>query len=94
MRRWKRRYEKRSYDGLFDRRRQQPSPKRVPLERVRPVLTLYREWYFDLKVLHFHEKLAAEHGITLSYTWVKTALRTARLLAKDTQHSSHRKAGP
>lgn len=30
MRRWKRRYEQRGYDGLFDRRRQQPSPKRVP----------------------------------------------------------------
>ena len=29
MRRWKIRYEKYGYDGLFDRRRQRPSPKRV-----------------------------------------------------------------
>jgi len=94
MRRWKRRYEKQGYDGLFDRRQQQPSPKRVPLERVRQVLTLYRERYFDLNVLHFHEKLAAEHGITLSYTWVKTALQTAGLVAKDTRRSPHRKARP
>ncbi len=52
MRRWKQRYDRWGYDGLFDRRRcegvrsptdQQPSPKRVPLEVVRQVLTLYRE---------------------------------------------------
>src|SRR5512135_3024983 len=54
MRRWKQRYEKRGYDGLFDRRRKKPSPKQVPLEKVRHVLTLYRERYFDLNVSHFH----------------------------------------
>ena len=46
MRRWKGRYEKWGYDGLFDRRRQQPSPKCVPLEVVQQVLTLYRERSF------------------------------------------------
>jgi transposase len=94
MRRWKRRYERGGYDGLFDRRRQQPSPKRVALEVVQEVLTLYRERYFDLNVLHFHEKLGAEHRITLSYTWVKAALQTAGLVAKDARRSPHRKARP
>ena len=71
MRRWRERYEEHGYDGLFDRRRGQPSPKRVALARVEQVLGLYRERYFDLNVRHFHEKLVAEHGIELSYTWVK-----------------------
>ena len=93
MRRWKRRYEQRGYDGLFDRRRQQPSPKRVPLEVLRQVLTLYRDRYYDLNVLHFYEKLPA-HGISLSYTWVKNVLQTAGLIAKDTRRSPHRKARP
>jgi transposase len=31
MRRWRERYEEFGYDGLFDRRRRQPSPKRVSL---------------------------------------------------------------
>ncbi len=53
MRQWKRLYEKWGYDGLFDRRRQKPSPKRVPLELVEEVLRLYREQYFDLNVWHF-----------------------------------------
>jgi len=94
MRRWKRRYERCGYDGLFDRRRQQPSPKRVPLAVVQQVLTLYRERYFDCNVLHFHEKLQTLHGIPLSYTWVKTALQTAGLVAKEARRSPHRKARP
>jgi transposase len=94
MRRWKRRYDQRGYDGLFDRRRQRPSPKRVPLEVVRQVLTLYRERYFDCNVLHFHEKLQTLHGIPLSYTWVKTALQTAGLVAKEARRGTHRKARP
>src|SRR3990167_7472551 len=94
MRRWKRRYERGGYDGLFDRRRQQPSPKRVPLEVVRQVLTLYRERYFDCHVLHFHEKLQAVHGFGLSYTWVKAALQTAGLVAREPRRGTHRKARP
>lgn len=34
MRRWKRRYEILGYDGLYDRRRQGPSPRRVPMEQA------------------------------------------------------------
>jgi transposase len=94
MRRWKRRYEQWGYDGLFDRRRQRPSPQRVPLETVRQVLTLYRERYGDCNVLHFHEKLQRDHGIPLSYTWVKTALQTAGLVAKTARRGPHRKARP
>lgn len=94
MRRWKVRYERWGYDGLFDRRRQRPSPKRVALAVVRDVLTLYRERYFDCNVLHFHEKLRGVHGIGLSYSWVKTALQTAGLVAKEARRGTHRKARP
>src|SRR5216683_7966354 len=69
------RYEAFGYDGLFDRRRGTPSPKRVPLAQVEQVLGLYREKYFDLNVRHFHEKLRKEHQVELSYTWVKLALQ-------------------
>ena len=40
MRRWKQRYQEHGYDGLFDRRRGQPSPKRVPLKMAEEVLQL------------------------------------------------------
>lgn len=91
VRRIRERYEAVGYDGLFDRRRGQPSPKRVPLATVEAVLGLYRERYFDLNVRHFHEKLKAEHHIALSYTWVKAALQGAGLVARTRKRGVHRK---
>lgn len=93
MRRWRERYEEFGYDGLFDRRRGQPSPQRVPLATVERVLSLYRGQYFDLNVRHFHEKLA-KHEIDLSYTWVKLALQGAGLVARGRQRGVHRKRRP
>ena len=94
MRRWRRRYEEHGYDGLFDRRTQSPSPKRVPLKTVEKVLRLYREQYFDFNVKHFVEKVHEEHSIDLSYTWIKTALQTAGLVAKRRKRGRHRKRRP
>jgi len=70
MRRWKCRYEHRGYDGLFDRRKRTPSPRRVPLATVEQILHLYREKYYDFNARHFCEKLMVEMptGVTACYT--------------------------
>ena len=91
MRRWYERYREFGYDGLFDRRLRRPSPKRVPVETVEQVLGLYREKYFDLNVQHFTEKLREQHGIGLSYTWIKTALQGAGLVKKARWRGVHRR---
>ena len=94
MRRWYERYREFGYDGLFDRRLRRPSPKRVPVEVVEQVLGLYRDRYFDLNVRHFCEKLQEEHGIGLSYTWVKRALQGAGLVKKGPRRGVHRRRRP
>ena len=94
MRRWRERYEEFGYDGLFDRRRGQPSPKRVPVATVEQILELYRERYFDLNVSHFHEKLQTAHDIQLSYSWVKAALQGAGFVARGRKRGVHRKRRP
>jgi len=91
LRRWRKRWDKYGYDGLFDHRTQRPSPKRVALVDVEKVLTLYREQYFDLNVKHFVEKLHEQHHIQLSYSWVKTALQTAGLVERHRKRGAHRK---
>jgi transposase len=85
------RYRTYGYDGLYDRRKGQPSPRRVPLAVVERILALYREKYFDFSVRHFHEKLWAEHGILVSYSWVKRALQGAGLVAKARKRGVHRR---
>ncbi len=63
MRRWKKRYELYGYDGLYDRRRKMPSPRRISLETATKILTLYREKYFDFNMSHFYDKLKKYHNI-------------------------------
>jgi transposase len=91
LRRWRERHVEEGYDGLLDRRRGRPSRRRIPVATVERVFALYREKYFDLNVQHFHEKLQAEHGIKLSYTWVKQALQGAGLVARGRKRGAHRK---
>jgi transposase len=94
MRRWRERYEEFGFGGLFDRRRGKPSPKKVPLAVIERVLGLYRDQYFDLNLRHFHEKLASQHQITLSYSWVKGVLQGAGLVARGRKRGVHRKRRP
>jgi transposase len=91
MRRWRGRLESGGYSGLVDRRKGQPSDRRVPLATVEEVLRLYRETYFDLNIRHFHEKLAEQHQIELSYTWVQKALQGAGLVARRSKRRKHRR---
>ncbi len=71
LRRWRERYEAQGYDGLFDRRRRQPSPKRVPLKVAEEVLRLYGEKYADLspgnsRYLRAQERQNSRHHRTLA----------------------------
>src|SRR3989338_2719798 len=93
MKRWKQRYQTFGYDGLFDHRMKRPSPKRVPLDEVQKILTLYREIYKGFNITHFHEKLR-EHEIHRGYTFVKNALQTSGLISKEPSRGKHRQKRP
>ena len=91
MQRMRERYQEGGYNGLFDQRRGKRSIHRVPMETAEKVLHLYQETYFDFSVRHFHEKLQEDHGIEMSYSWVKQALQGAGLVAKRRRRGPHRK---
>lgn len=94
MRRWKKRYEEYGYDGLYDRRRKVPSPKKAPLDKAERILKLYREKYFDFNVSHFFDKLRNVHNIKISYNWLRLALQGAGLIEKRARRDKHRKRRP
>lgn len=94
MKRWKQRYETNGYDGVYDRRMQQPSPKRVPMKELQTILELYKKKYHGFNVTHFHEKLQEHHSITRGYTFVKRILQTAGLVEKSKTRGKHRKRRP
>jgi transposase len=97
VRRLRWRYEHYGYDGLFDRRRQRPSPRRAPLAEVQRIVQLYRGRYGPrdghpgFNVRHFHQLARREHAVTLSYSFVKQALQTAGLVPKGRARGRHRR---
>jgi len=91
IRRMRWRFEQYGYDGLYDGRRAKPSPKRAPVAEVERILRLYRERYPGFNGRHFYQVARREHAVTLSYTFVKTLLQRAGLLASGRARGRHRR---
>jgi transposase len=91
VRRWRARYERSGYDGLLDRRRGRPSPRKAPFAEVQRILRLYRERYAGFNGRHFYQIAQRDHRVQLSYTYVKTALQQAGLLPRHRARGRHRR---
>jgi hypothetical protein len=91
LRRVRQRMEQFGYQGLVDRRRGRPSPRRTPVPELERILELYRERYFGFNARHFFQTVRREHGVTLSYTCVKQLLQAARLIQKRRSRGRHRR---
>lgn len=91
FRRYRDRYEESGLEGLRDGRLGKPSAKRVPVQERDRMLALYREAYRGWNVKHFHEQLRGEHKFRWGYTWVKTQLHRAGLVAGSGRRGAHRR---
>ncbi len=91
IRRLRLRLERYGYDGLFDRRRRIPSPRRAPVAEVQRVLALYRDRYAGFNVRHFHQFARRDHGVRFCYAFVKKALQTAGLVPTHAARGRHRR---
>ncbi len=91
LRRWRERYETHGYVGLVDKRRHRPSIRRVAALEVGRLLQLYRERYHGFNVRHFHQIARREHGVTVSYSFLKQTLQAAGLVKKHRARGRHRR---
>jgi transposase len=91
LRRWRARYERDPVLGLLDRRRRRPSHRTAPRAEVQRILQLYRTRYQGFNVRHFYHLARRDHGVTLSYTFVKLALQAAGLVPKARARGRHRR---
>jgi transposase len=91
LRRWRERYEKYGYVGLVDKRRHSPSVRRIAAPEVERLLRLYRERYRGFNVRHFHQVAKREHGVTVSYSFLKQTLQAAGLVKKHRARGRHRR---
>jgi len=91
LRRWRARYQAGGTLALYDRRCRRPSRRKAPVAEVQRLLRLYRETYLRFNVRHFHQLARRDHGVTLSYSFVKLALQEAGLVRKRRARGRHRR---
>ena len=91
FRRYLARYEEFDMQGLIDKRIEQISHRRAPVDEVMKLVALYRGQYEGWNVKHFHGWYRREHQGSRSYTWVKNGLQAAGAVAKLAQRGGHRK---
>lgn len=90
FRRYIDRYEESGVEGLIDRRLEQVSHRRAPVDEVMAVQDSYRRRHLGWSAKHFYAWYRRDGG-TRSYTWVKSRLQEAGLVAKAKGRGKHRK---
>lgn len=90
LRRWRARFEAGGAVALYDRR-QLPSPRKAPALEVQRLLRLYRARFAGWNVRHFYRFARRDHGVTLSYSFVRLALQEAGLVRKGRARGRHRR---
>jgi transposase InsO family protein len=90
FRRYLARYEAEGLEGLIDRRLEQISNRRAPVDEVMALTQQYRSQHTGWNVKHFHSWYRRVGGVR-SYTWVKKRLQEAELVPKAEKRGAHRK---
>jgi hypothetical protein len=91
FRRYVARYDEWDMQGLIDKRIEQVSHQRAPVDEVMKLVALYNGQYEGWNVRHFHSWYRREHQGGRSYTWVKNELQAAGAVAKAPRRGAHRK---
>lgn len=94
FRRYIDRYEEAGLEGLIDRRMNEVSHRRAPVDEVMQLEALYKGRYDGWNVKHFHERYQQAHDGQRGYTWVKSRLQDKGLVNKGKRKGSHRKKRP
>lgn len=84
------RYEDDGIQGLMDKRLAQASHRRAPVDEVMQMTERYRRRHMGWNAKHYFAWYRREGG-KRSYTWVKSRLQEAGLIAKTKGKGRHRK---
>jgi transposase len=90
FRRYLARHEALGLEGLIDRRLEQVSHRRAPVDEVLRMTEHYRRRHEGWSAKHFYAWYRRDGG-SRSYTWVKSRLQEAGLLPRAKARGAHRK---
>lgn len=90
FRRYIDRYHENGIEGLIDKRLEQVSHRRAPVDEVVAVIEKYKRDYEGWNVKHYYGRYRRRGG-SRSYTWVKQRLQEKGLVPKAPGRGKHRK---
>jgi hypothetical protein len=85
------RYQADGLDGLIDRRIEQLSSRRAPVDEAMRVVNLYQSRHDGWNVQHFHAWYRRDGVGTRSYSWVKNVLQAAAVVPRAKARGKHRR---
>ena len=91
MRRIRRAIERHGMSAVMDQRGGRPRRKRVTAQTLREICRLKRGMYADFSMRHFYERLTEQHGIAVSYTYVRQVLQEAGIVEKEPGRGRYRR---
>ena len=91
FRRYVLRYEAEGLEGLIDRRVEEISSRRAPVDEVMRLVDLYQGRHDGWSVSHFHACYRREGAGTRSYSWVKNTLQAAAVVPRAKARGKHRR---
>jgi hypothetical protein len=75
----------------MDQRGGRPRRKRVRAQTISEICRLKREIYADFSMRHFYERLTEQHGVRVSYTYVRQLLQDAGIVEKEPGRGRYRR---
>ena len=89
FRRYINRYEEGGLMALYDKRLEQRSNRRAPVDEANKLVDSYRQSYLGWNVKHFHSWYSRSGG-TRSYSWVKNTLQSYGVVKPVRKRGVHR----
>jgi hypothetical protein len=90
FRRYVDRYYDRGLEGLMDKRLEQVSARKAPVDEVLALVDRYQARHRGWAVKHFYSWYRRDGG-RRSYTWVKNQLQAAKVVPRAPRRGAHRK---
>src|SRR5262249_58356939 len=85
------RYERWGLSAVMDQRGGRPRRKRIKAGTVELLIRLKRDLYADFSVRHFYEQVTENHGMKVSYNWLRLMLQEAGIVEKEPARGKYRR---
>src|SRR6516165_3305300 len=91
MRRIRWRVERDGLEAVMDQRGGRPRRKRVKAGTIELLCRLKRDVYPDFSLQHFYEHVTEQHGVKVSYNWLRLMLQEAGLVEREPARGKYRR---